>query len=175
MSIKYVDMIPGDTLTGADEFSYLAPAMEWDWMSVPNDRIGTRLLAGESGRRKCGVVEWGGETKYIIEDDDEPKPKALTNDTDKPPLATLPWKALREVAMVQAYGAQKYAPYNWKKGLEITRNASCAIRHIADYLDGRDIDDESKRHALAHAACRVLFMLENVLEGTATDDRFKRE
>lgn len=141
------------------------------------------LLMGRLNKYQFSEVIRPEESKYIIAKDiiesmkmaaEDPKPKALTHDTDKPPLATLPWKALREVAMAQAYGAHKYSPNNWRKGLEVTRNASCAIRHIADYLDGRDLDDESKRHALAHAACRVLFMLENILENTAIDDRFKK-
>lgn len=101
--------------------------------------------------------------------------KALTYDQSKPPLAMLPWKALREVAMVVDYGAsKKYPAFNWKKGMEATRNASCAMRHIADYLDGHDMDAESKRHALGHAACRILFLLENIIEGTVVDDRFKQ-
>lgn len=100
--------------------------------------------------------------------------KALTYDDGKPHLAGLPWKALREVALVQGYGNSKYGSFfNYKKGMEISRNASCAIRHIADYLDGHDLDAESGRSHLAHAAARLLFMLENLAEGTAIDDRFK--
>ena len=101
---------------------------------------------------------------------------ALTYDDGKPPLARLPLKALREVAFVQLYGAQKYGDFeNYRKGMEITRNASCAIRHIADFMDGQDLDSESGCNHLAHAACRLLFILENIAEGTAIDDRFKRE
>lgn len=101
--------------------------------------------------------------------------KAKTDDSGKPPLAMLPWKALREVAMVQEYGHQKYHDYfNYKKGLEVGRNLSCAIRHIADYMDGIDLDKESGRNHLAHAACRLLFALENLQDGTAKDNRYKK-
>lgn len=101
--------------------------------------------------------------------------KAKTDDGGKPPLATMPWKALREVAMVQAYGHTKYGDfYNYKKGMEVTRQLNCTIRHIADYLDGIDIDSESGKSHLAHAACRLLFTLETIIEKTAIDDRYKK-
>lgn len=100
--------------------------------------------------------------------------KAKTYDDGKPPLAHLPWDALREVAMVQAYGQSKYGDfYNYKKGMELSRNLSCAIRHITDFMDGDDLDDESGRSHLAHAACRVLFALQNIKDGVAIDDRYR--
>lgn len=103
-------------------------------------------------------------------------PKAATYDDGKPPLACLPLKALREVALVQLYGHKKYGDFfNYRKGMELSRNASCAMRHIADFMDGADLDSESKCNHLAHAACRILFMLENLAEGTAIDDRYKKE
>jgi hypothetical protein len=102
--------------------------------------------------------------------------KAKTDDSGKPPLATLPWKALRKVSRVQAYGHKKYGDfYNYKKGMEVTRQLGCAVRHIADYLDGIDLDKESGESHLAHAACRLLFALENIEDGTLKDDRFKNK
>lgn len=99
---------------------------------------------------------------------------AKTDDSGKPPLANLPWKALRKVSRVQAYGHKKYGDfYNYKKGMEVTRQLGCAVRHIADYLDGIDLDKESGESHLAHAACRLLFALENIEEGTIKDDRYK--
>lgn len=59
--------------------------------------------------------------------------------------------------------------------MEITRNASCAMRHIADFIDGNDIDQESNLNHLAHAACRLLFILENLEDGTAIDDRYRHD
>jgi hypothetical protein len=121
--------------------------------------------------RKMPCPKQGGERVESTPD----QPKAATYDDGKPPLACLPLKGLREVAMVQLYGQQKYGDfYNYKKGMELSRNASCAMRHIADYMDGQDLDTESKRSHLAHAACRLLFMLENLADGTAIDDRYKQ-
>ena len=74
--------------------------------------------------------------------------------------------------MVQAYGHKKYGDtYNYLKGMEVTRNLSCALRHIFAYLDRDDIDKESGQSHLAHATCRLLFAIQNIHDGTAIDDR----
>jgi hypothetical protein len=100
--------------------------------------------------------------------------KALTYDGGKEPLANLPWAAIDELSRVQQYGAEKYKDFNnYRKGMEVTRNLSCALRHIRDYLQGKDLDHESGCNPLGHALCRIAFVLENLAEGTAIDDRFK--
>lgn len=101
-----------------------------------------------------------------------PSSTALTYDEGKPPLAYLPWDAIREMAHVQLYGQQKYGSFwNYKKGMELGRNLSCAIRHIAAFMDGEDLDKESQCSHLGHAMCRVAFALQNLNDGTAIDDR----
>jgi len=101
--------------------------------------------------------------------------KALTNDTGKPPLAHLPWAAMDMIAEVQSYGHRKYGDfYNYRKGMEVSRNLSCALRHIRDYMNGHDVDHESGLNPLGHALCRLAFVVQNLHDGTATDDRFKR-
>jgi hypothetical protein len=53
--------------------------------------------------------------------------QAKTYDDGKPPLAHLPWNALRQVAAVQEYGHKKYGDfYNYKKGMSVMRHLSCA-------------------------------------------------
>ena len=100
--------------------------------------------------------------------------KAKTYDEGKLPLARLPWAAIDEMNRVQAFGHAKYKDFdNYRKGMEVTRNLSCALRHIRDYLDGHDVDPESKINPLAHAMCRLAFVIQNLHEGTAIDDRYK--
>lgn len=102
--------------------------------------------------------------------------KALTFDQEKPPLAYLPWAGIDEIAHVQAYGAKKYGDwYNYRKGMEVGRNLSCAIRHIRAYMEGENLDIESGQSHLAHACCRLLFTLQNLHDGTAIDDRYKKD
>lgn len=107
---------------------------------------------------------------------DAPDPKAKTDDGGKPALAHLPWAALDALADVQGYGQKKYGDfYNYRKGMEVTRNLSCALRHIRDYLNGHDRDHESGCSPLAHALARIAFVLQNEADGVAIDDRFKKE
>ena len=100
--------------------------------------------------------------------------KALTYDDGKPALAVLPTAALREMSKVQAYGKRKYNDfYNYKKGMELSRNLSCALRHIYEVMDGNDTDPESGCHHLGHAMTRLAFVMQNIADGTLIDDRFK--
>lgn len=100
--------------------------------------------------------------------------KAKTYDDGKLPLAWLPWAAIDELSKVQVYGHKKYQDYNnYRKGMEVSRNLSCALRHIRDYLNGHDADHESGINPLTHAMCRIAFVLQNIHDGTAIDDRFK--
>jgi hypothetical protein len=101
--------------------------------------------------------------------------KAETYDDGKAPLATLPWAAVREMSLVQAYGKKKYNDFdNYRKGMEVSRNLSCALRHIAEYMEGHDEDVESGINPLAHAMCRLAFVLQNIHDETAIDDRYKK-
>lgn len=99
--------------------------------------------------------------------------KAQTRDDGKPPLALLPPEGIKQVALVQAYGAKKYALHDWRKGgLEATRITSCALRHVYAWLDGETLDKESGLNHLSHAACRLMFLLQNIADGTVVDDRY---
>lgn len=116
-----------------------------------------------------------GSQEYRLSEMKDAISKAKTYDEGKPPLAHLPWDGLRAVSNVQEYGHQKYGDfYNYKKGMEESRNISCAIRHLAAYMAGETLDPESKQSHLAHAACRILFILQNQHDGTAIDDRYKK-
>ena len=109
---------------------------------------------------------------YVVESPDWNKAK--TYDDGKLPLAWLPWAAIDEMSKVQMYGHAKYKDFNnYRKGMEVSRNLSCALRHIRDYLDGADKDHESGLNPLGHAMCRIAFVLQNLKDGIAIDDRYK--
>lgn len=83
------------------------------------------------------------------------------NDDDKLRLDLLPFAAVNHVALVLTYGAEKYAPYNWRKveGWR-WRYFAAALRHLTAWWLGEKNDPESGLPHLAHAACCVLFLLE---------------
>lgn len=88
-------------------------------------------------------------------------------------FSLLPQAALKEVADVLTLGADKYAAYNFSKGAKDTTYIDAAMRHLHAYLMNEDIDPESKKHHLAHAAADILMTLDNIMVGTVIDDRNK--
>lgn len=96
---------------------------------------------------------------------------AMKADEGKPRFDLLPFDALEEVAAVLAHGALKYGERNWEKGLGWGRIAGALLRHLAAWTRGIELDAESGRHHLAHAACCALMLLATVQRGKGTDDR----
>jgi len=84
----------------------------------------------------------------------------VKHDAQKPRFSLVPDSALDEVIDVLEFGAQKYAPDNWKKVPDLrTRYFNASIRHIRAWHAGEKLDPESGKHHLAHAVCCLLFLL----------------
>jgi hypothetical protein len=104
---------------------------------------------------------------------DKPTGSALKFDQDKLPLHLLSTEAMNQTAAVLAFGAQKYAEHNWRKGFTWSRPLSAAMRHITAFNAGEDKDPESGLSHLAHAACCIMFLLEFEKTSKYLDDRYK--
>jgi hypothetical protein len=98
---------------------------------------------------------------------------ALKFDQDKLPLHLLSTEAMNQTAAVLAFGAQKYAAHNWRKGFAWSRPLAAAMRHITAFNAGEDTDPESGLSHLAHAACCIMFLLEFEKTHKELDDRYK--
>lgn len=98
---------------------------------------------------------------------------ALKFDSNKPGMDLLPVAAKRAIAEVFDFGAKKYARHNWRNGFNYSRLIAAMERHIDAFNDGEDNDPESGKSHLAHAGCCVLMLLESVIKGYGTDDRYK--
>jgi len=94
-------------------------------------------------------------------------------DYGKTPLELLPTIALREIAKVLEFGAKKYDPWNWAKGMSWSRLAGAALRHLYAWLEREEKDPESDLSHLAHLGCCVLFLLTYEKLGLGTDDRYR--
>ena len=81
-------------------------------------------------------------------------------DTDKPRFDLIPPLAEEEIARVLTFGAQKYAPGNWRKVDDPARYVAAALRHINAYRSGQTHDGETELHHLAHAMCCLAFIVE---------------
>lgn len=99
----------------------------------------------------------------------------LKNDGGKLPLDLVPVDAINALASVLAFGARKYAPWNWAKGFSWSRLYAAALRHLTAFWAGEENDPESGLSHLAHALCCVAFMYVHQLRGLGTDDRHRWE
>jgi hypothetical protein len=86
----------------------------------------------------------------------------------------LPFPSLESVSAVFAYGANKYADHNYRKGMAWSRLLGAALRHLFRWACGEDIDAESGHPHLAHAGCCVLMLLDAQAQGLGVDDRWRR-
>lgn len=93
-------------------------------------------------------------------------------DNGKPMMAYLDCNAIMQEAAVFTFGADKYAPWNWRNGLTMSRLLSASLRHIFQFLAGQDNDPESGLSHLAHARCNLAMAMWTLEHRKALDDRY---
>lgn len=74
------------------------------------------------------------------------------------------FKALEPMVQVLMFGAQKYSPFNWQKGLQKDEILESAMRHLTKMIDGEINDPESGLPHIGHLMCNCMFyqyMVEN--------------
>lgn len=79
----------------------------------------------------------------------------------------LPFEAIDPILDVIAFGANKYAPENWR-GLASAKQRYFAalLRHLSKWAQGEIYDVESGLPHLAHAGCNIVFLLSLTDGGT---------
>jgi|TARA_B110000211_G_scaffold225976_2_gene278973 hypothetical protein len=89
----------------------------------------------------------------------------------------MPPAAILELAKVYGYGEEKYpsdvSGPNFRKGYLFSLSFSAMQRHLWAWQGGEDVDPESGRQHLAHAAWHCFCLLSNMVEHPEFDDRFK--
>ena len=94
---------------------------------------------------------------------------------NKADLSLIPLCTLEDEARVWMYGKEKYAAWNWAKGMPWSVPYACAMRHLAAWQRGEELDPESGQPHLAHAMCNLRMLTlysKTYLEG---DDRPPKE
>lgn len=56
------------------------------------------------------------------------------------------------------YGAQKYAPWDWAKGMPWSVPVACMMRHLLALQRGEEIDPESGLPHIGHLMCNALML-----------------
>lgn len=112
-------------------------------------------------------------TTYDIEENNSQQKGGDRWNKSKLEWSLVHFKSLEAMVRVLMFGKQKYAEYNWAKGLSVKQILESQLRHTMALLAGEDLDPESGLPHYAHMQCNdmfVAYMLENKKE---FDDRWK--
>jgi len=84
----------------------------------------------------------------------------MKKDEGKPKLSLVYKSFVDEIAKVRMYGLTKYPNReNWRT-TKTELHHDALLRHVFAYLDGEINDQESGLNHLAHAACNIMFLIE---------------
>lgn len=103
--------------------------------------------------------------------------KASMDNPHKIPLWMVPASLVHACGRALAYGAEKYAANNWRKGMNISEAYSALQRHLLVWNEGEDIDPDSGLNHLDHVAANLAFLTEYIAHSelyAGFDNRFKR-
>jgi hypothetical protein len=111
------------------------------------------------------------EPKY-----DASKTGAMREALGVPYFRQLPLEALAAGATALEYGAMKYAPRNWEKGLPWQQMIDSLKRHIDDFERKHDYDDGEDGSGL-HQICMIMasamMLSASVIRNIGEDDRIR--
>jgi len=97
--------------------------------------------------------------------------EALKFDTGKLRMDLIPPSLLSSVATILEFGARKYAPRAWEKGMHWSRVFAALMRHMWAWWSGENTDHETGKSHLWHAACCIAFLIEYEKTKPEFDDR----
>ena len=97
------------------------------------------------------------------------------DDSQKLPIHLLPTDALECIAEILDFGAKKYAPRNWEKGMAWSRVYRACIGHLWKWWRGAPADEETGKSHLWHAGCCILFLIAYERRKIGSDDRPETE
>jgi len=103
----------------------------------------------------------------------KPQERGLRYNNGKPTWSLVDFDSLEGMVRVLEYGAGKYAPHNWKKGMPHTEIADCLLRHLFAWIHGEDTDQESGQKHLDHVLCNAMFLAYNTKHHPDLDNRYK--
>ena len=126
--------------------------------------------------KRTGLFEDPSQFRAIILTEEEhgvvfKEEKGVKHDGAKPDLSLIPREPLWELARVLMAGERKYGRYNWKGGIDIHRLTSAAMRHITQFNEGEDLDDETKTSHLMNACANLFFAHWMLLNKSEHDTR----
>lgn len=89
--------------------------------------------------------------------DQETTDSAARYNKNKPRWSLVDFKSVEPIVRVLEFGAMKYAPENWKKGLDKAELAESLLRHSMSLANGEENDPESGLPHIGHIMCNCMF------------------
>jgi hypothetical protein len=83
----------------------------------------------------------------------------------------VPVGPMDDVARLYAFGANKYSSHNWRKGFDWSLSYAAAQRHLTQFWNGEDLDEESGLPHLASVVFHALALMEFAKSYPEGDDR----
>lgn len=100
-----------------------------------------------------------------------PNPKDLVG-AKKAPLSLVPAALVIGAAEAAQNGADKYGPFNWREyPVQVMTYVEAMQRHLAAFVDGQDIAEDTGIHHLKHVAAGLGILLDSIAMGIAIDNR----
>lgn len=90
----------------------------------------------------------------------------------KTPMSTVPTGVMMEVGVAMLEGALKYGRHNYRSiGVRSSVYYDAAIRHLASWWEGEDIDPDSGLSHIAKAIASLVVLRDSMMQGNLNDDR----
>jgi hypothetical protein len=100
-----------------------------------------------------------------------PETAGRKDDAGKPRHDLIPPELPNAVALVLAFGADKYGERNWERGMKWGRPFAAMMRHMWAWWSGEKADPETGMPHLWHAACCIAFLIAYENRNIGIDDR----
>lgn len=91
------------------------------------------------------------------ESEEKTPTKGLRYNQGKRKWSLVDYKSLEPMIEVLEFGAKKYSPDNWKKGLDRKEILESMQRHLAALMDGQNNDPETGLPHMGHIMCNAMF------------------
>lgn len=101
--------------------------------------------------------------------------KALRYNQGKLPMHLVPPSAIKAIASVLEYGANKYTERNWEKGANYSVPYASLMRHLLAFWSGEDNDPESGLPHTYHILMNAAMLVEYEQLDKSLDDRPRKE
>jgi len=85
--------------------------------------------------------------------------KSLRHNSGKPKWSMVHFKSIEELPRVLEFGSIKYDRGNWMLGLDLNEIKDSMQRHLAELIDGNELDEESGLHHIGHIMCNCMFYM----------------